>query len=58
MLLHLRWILAQLLYPMRVGNVSPLLDPGSLQHPLIPRFQCRELVDIDAGPEGACYPSR
>jgi hypothetical protein len=58
MLLHLRRILAQLLHPMRIRDVSPLLDPGPLQHPLIPRFQRGELVDVDAGPEGSCYPSK
>jgi hypothetical protein len=48
MLLHLRRILTQLLHPMRIGNMSPLLHPGSLQHPLIPRLQRRELININA----------
>jgi hypothetical protein len=56
MLLHLLWILAQFLHTVRIRNVSSLLHSWPSQHPLIPRLQRWELVDIDAGPECACHP--
>ena len=55
MLLHL--LLTHILHPMRARHVPPPFHPWPRQHPLLPRLQMRELVDIDARPSGRRHPA-
>lgn len=55
LLLHL--LLTHLLHTMRTRHVPPPLHPGPRQHALLPRFQMRELVDVDARPPGRRHPA-
>lgn len=57
MLLNLGRVLGQLLHLMRIWNMSPLLYPRSSKHPIIPRLQSREFVDVDTSPECGSDPS-
>ena len=55
MLLHL--LLTHLLHPMRTRHVPPPLHPRPRQHPLLPRLEMRELVNVDARPSGRRHPA-
>ena len=55
MLLHL--LLTHVLHPMRTRHMPSLLNPWPRQHPLLPRLQMREFIDIDARPSSGCHPA-
>ena len=57
MLLRCLLICQQLLDPMRIRDMPSPLNRRSGQHPIIPSFEVRERVDINACPSGSGNPS-
>lgn len=57
LLLHLNWILQQVLNGVLIRNVPSLLDSGPRCHSILPSLQMWELINVNASPACACYPT-
>ena len=57
MSLHLLLVRQQLLHLMRRRHMPPFLHSFPPQHPLLPRFQIRELVDFHPCPSSSRHPA-
>lgn len=55
--MFLRLLLTHVLHAMRTRHVPSFLHPRPHQHPVVPRLQMWELIDIDARPSSRCDPT-